>query len=867
MAGSYGLPRALLFTLLAAALRTQPLRLVLAVLCIALGVALGLSIAIINRSALDSFSQALSTVHGQADASIVARNGDLRDDDYLRVLQLPAIADASPLLILEGVDVRLATGGASGRVRVIGLDPLRAAQVAPALVPSLAPLGGSSTEQEGGSASPLFADDAVFLSAKARLMLGAQTGDTIELSLGGVSSSWRVVGDLPGADPDAMLLVVDIANAQWRFAALGRLSQIDVRLREGADRAMLSQQLEPPLMVQRVQAQAQRMANLSRAYRVNLNMLALVALLTGGFIVAASLSLVVRQQAGALALLQVLGSERRWLQTYVLMLGVWLGLAGGLLGIGTGMGLAKLLLLTRDGSLGSAFFDWKVQSLSIDPWGLLLFLGFGIGSGLLGAWGPAQQAWTPEPARRLRAQGPEQRSDSRTRPLLIAAALLAITALGLLQGPALAGLPVAAYGAIVLILSAGLLVVPAMLRGAVLLVNRWAAHWLPGAPVAWLAARSLSWRPSLQAGALNAIVASFALSCAMAVMVSSFRGSVERWLEQVLPADLYLRAPPGVEGFSRANLQRMQGWPEVASLEGFKATELHLSEDQPKLALLARPLPGEGSHAEIGQVLPLTGPTYPAPSGFRGPIVYVSEAVPVLYGVSPGTRWRLPLGRQSVEVWVGAVWRDYARPSGAVVIDLSVFQAFTGQSQVGDVALRLIKGDGTDPAKAVLERLQREPELQLASVQQASAIRALSLQIFDRSFVVTRLLEWAALFVGMFGLASVLTAETLARRKEYGLMLHLGLSGPNLQVQWVVETIVQVGCAALWGLMVGLALAWVLVHRVNPQSFHWTMDLAIPWASLAGNYLALIVVAAGLTWWVARRLAKLGAARAVREES
>ena len=55
-----------------------------------------------------------------------------------------------------------------------------------------------------------------------------------------------------------------------------------------------------------------------------------------------------------------------------------------------------------------------------------------------------------------------------------------------------------------------------------------------------------------------------------------------------------------------------------------------------------------------------------------------------------------------------------------------------------------------------------------------------------------------------------------------------------------------------------LAVAVVLVHVVNPQSFHWTMELALPWARLAA--LAGAVVLAGTaTAWLAGRAAAGGA--------
>jgi putative ABC transport system permease protein len=58
----------------------------------------------------------------------------------------------------------------------------------------------------------------------------------------------------------------------------------------------------------------------------------------------------------------------------------------------------------------------------------------------------------------------------------------------------------------------------------------------------------------------------------------------------------------------------------------------------------------------------------------------------------------------------------------------------------------------------------------------------------------------------------------------------------------------------------------VLVHVVNPQSFHWTMELQLPWARLA--VLCAAVMAAGtLTAAVAaRRAVAREAVLAVRED-
>ena len=75
---------------------------------------------------------------------------------------------------------------------------------------------------------------------------------------------------------------------------------------------------------------------------------------------------------------------------------------------------------------------------------------------------------------------------------------------------------------------------------------------------------------------------------------------------------------------------------------------------------------------------------------------------------------------------------------------------------------------------------------------------------------------------------------------------------------------------AVTGFAVGFLLGWcislILVFIVNPQSFHWTMQLHMPWGMLAAVAAALLASAA-LTALLAGRQAVSGdAVRAVRED-
>jgi putative ABC transport system permease protein len=114
--------------------------------------------------------------------------------------------------------------------------------------------------------------------------------------------------------------------------------------------------------------------------------------------------------------------------------------------------------------------------------------------------------------------------------------------------------------------------------------------------------------------------------------------------------------------------------------------------------------------------------------------------------------------------------------------------------------------------------------------------------------------------------AASLSAQVIARRKEFGLLTHLGLT--RRQVLGIVtgETAAWLAAGALIGVVLGLAVSVVLVHVVNPQSFHWTMPLVVPGWRLAA--LAALVVACGMATAAAsaRHAAARDAVLAVKED-
>ena len=310
--------------------RQHPGRILLSVVAIAVGVALGFAVHLINGSAVTAFGQAMSTVNGAADLQIKA-SSNLGFDEavYAQVIRTEGVADASPVVVLKAIDAK------GQPFSLLGLDVLRAATVTPSLIGAPA-----ST----GNGDDMFASNALFLSKDALTAGDLRVGDTVNINANGKAQLMVVRGLLPGIAEGRRVGVVDIAAAQYVFGRLGKIDRIDVKLEPDAQasvvRARLASLTPAGTIISDENDDAQQSDALSRAYRVNLSMLALVALFTGSFLVYSTQSLSVARRLQSFALLRTLGLQRNGIVALVTIEGGIAGVIGAVIGLALGLGLA-----------------------------------------------------------------------------------------------------------------------------------------------------------------------------------------------------------------------------------------------------------------------------------------------------------------------------------------------------------------------------------------------------------------------------------------------------------------------------------------------------------------------------------------------
>jgi len=503
--------------------------------------------------------------------------------------------------------------------------------------------------------------------------------------------------------------------------------------------------------------------------------------------------------------------------------------------------------------LGAGYFRGIAPQLVPDPAAAIAFGILGVAVAALGSYVPAREAARASPAAALKA-GDEQEAFARLRSPVPGLALLAAgTAMTAL--PPVAGLPVAGYAAIALLLVGTLLLLP---RVAAIVLRRVPR---PRAFAGALALAQLRGSPGQSGVSLATIVASVSLMVSMAIMVASFRQSLDDWLLRVLPADMYVRAGTAGDSAYLAPHEQdaLRAMPGIANIAFLRAQSVLLDPAQPRVTLLARDLAG----GDPGSALPLVGDTY-APQPGDPPPAWISEAVADLMRWQPGSRVSLPIAGSMRPFVVAGVWRDYARQQGAIVIERTTYVAQSGDAAATDAALWLAPGVGVAQMRTRIE--EGLPGADRLAIATPGEIRAVSLRIFDRTFAVTYALLAVAIVIGLTGLSSSFGALVLARRREFGMLRHLGVTRGQIAAMLATEGFAVSAIGLAVGVALGFAMSLVLVHVVNRQSFHWGMSLHVPWLALAALAAGLLAAAVATTVASARQAMSADVIRAVKED-
>jgi len=840
----------------------HPWQLGLAVLGIALGVAVAVSIDLANESARRAFTLATEAVTGRATHQVLGGPSGLPDGLY-RVLRLDL--GSRPVAPIVTGDV--AALDYPGRTfTVLGVDPFAEAPFRPYLGGETGPAPGPERAPDSPGAAAgrrreppsrgrlstvaeLVARPGAVLTARSTARdLGLEVGDRLVVRAAGARHTLTVAGLLDPVDPSsaralAGVLVADIATAQEIFGAVGRVSRIDLIVGDDeAGRALLARiagALPSGAELVVAGARAGTTAQMIRAFQWNLTALSLLALVVGMFLIYQTMTFSVVQRRPLIGSLRAIGVRRAEIFALVMTEAAVIGALGTAAGLALGLLMAQGLLGLVTRTINDLYFVLAVRDVTLDPLTLVKGVLLGVGATLLAALAPAIEA-TGAPPRVVMSRGALETQARRavTRATWLGlglgggGALILTLPAGIIGG--FAGLFLVMVGAALVAPSAALVLLRALdpVAGSVFgMLGRLATR-----------------------GIVAALMIAVSAAIGVGVMIASFREAVVRWLDGTLRADVYVSVPSLVGNRPDATLEaalvaRLAAVPGVARASTSRS--VFVPSPRGPVQVIALDLD------------PARRPRWRFRDGGSDPVwaaggeaVIVSEPYANRHGAQVGGTVRVKTDRGERDFPVAGVFYDYGSSAGVVVMSRRTYDRFWDDRGVSGLAIEAAPGADLGALMAALR--ERAAGGQEVVIRANRELRLASLEIFDRTFAITGILRTLTVAVAFVGMLAALMALGLERGREMGVLRTLGLTPRQVWILISTQSGLMGLLAGVLAVPGGLLLAAVLVFVINRRSFGWTMPIdpspAILLQGVALSILAAVLAGLYPAWKMATAL-------------
>ncbi len=836
--------------ILAAQVFQRPLRTGLTVIGVALGVSASVAVRTANVDVLRSFEQAVLTVAGPTTLEISGGELGLDERIITAVRNVPGVRSSAPVILQTAVIER---GDRQEAVQVLGLD----------LLAEVESRGFRLTGQSADRRLEAMLDPHTILLGKGLAAeWGVSVGETIDLQVGPGSVACKIIGLLEDAtDRTALwnrLAVMDIAAAQVVFGMVGRLDRIDLVTEKDRGVEEVAQAVRavvpPTVTVERPSSRTAQVDHMMRAFRLNVTVLSWVGLLVGMFLIYNTMAFAVAQRRREIGIYRAIGMTQARVAGLFLSEAAVLGLAGGLLGSAAGFLLARELVKLLSRTISDLYVPIGVgNGLALESdwlWRLAsegIFVGCAVS--MIGSVGPSMNAARTAPVRALAPGDYEAGQRLRVGALGMGGFILLVLAGVLSMADPVDGVPLAGYAS-TLCLLAGLSCI------APICVTSWRRGIRPpgfqstmGGIMRAIAIDHASRNPGRNGVSISALMVGLSIMIGVLVMIKSFRHTVEIWVSETVMADVIVAPSLWLRGTEAGSTGRSLpgSWAEVlSSIPGVAEVDTYrdvrVAVQGRRVAIVSRDL---RIHARMSRYWVRRGDSASQlvrAADIDG--VLVSEILADQLRIQEGDSLELVTPEGARRFPVVAVFYDYATDGGKILMDRRLYQSLWRDDLVTVFPVYLDRGADLDLVREhMAARLSdiggRLPPLLISNAE----LRKEVLEIFDRTFLLTYVLEAIAVVIAMLGIVNTLVTSVLERQRELATLRAIGAGDRQIGqlVLWEAAYLGLIGIGL--GLVGGGALAVLLIQVINKQSFGWTIHTIVP----LGGILQAVGLAAAAT--------------------
>jgi putative ABC transport system permease protein len=830
---------------------SKKVRFLLTSVAVLLGVAFVSGTFVLTATISQSFDNLFGEIYANTDA--VVRGKAQFDDNFnqsrprIPASLLPAVQSAS--------GVAAADGSVSGEAKIIDRnDKVVGAngQGPPSIGLSWVkdPKLNSLTVVEGRAPR---APNEIVIDKKSADDAGYAPGDTVPVVTQAGRDAYKLAGVAKFGSSNSLLGATIVAFTQekaWEvLAPPDTFNEIDVRADSGVSQDQVVHNIRAALrdqpgsgnveVITGAAITKENQNNVKDAlgfFNTFLLVFAIVALLVGSFIIFNTFSIIVAQRGRELALLRALGAGQRQVLGSVLFEAVLVGLVASTLGLVAGIFLATALK-----ALLAAFgLDIPGGSVVIPASAIVWSYATGLFVTVVAALAPAWRASRVPPIAALRDASLDRSATSRVRIV----SGLAVIALGaLLLGVGLFGnadnaLLIIGLGVLVVFFGVAALgpTIAAPVSGLIGLPIR-AAKGITGS----LARENAMRNPKRTSATAAALMIGVALVGLITIFAASARASFGAAIDRSMKADYVVNTKGFGPGAIPVGIEAaLADVPGVESVSGVRATRAKMdgsvdflwAADPKKIDSLFDLQPQQGQLSKLTEHGIGVLDSIAADKNLK-----VGDEVQVVF---PST------GPQTFTVETIFKQAGFA----SWVIGLDAYQQNVPDQFDSQVYIKTT--DGVTPGNtAALKKVVAKfpgPELQTRQEFKDAQIAQVN-QLLNLIYV----LLFFAIMIALFGIANTLGLSIIERRHELGLLRAVGMTRRQLRssVRW--ESVIIALLGTVLGLIIGVLVAWAMVHALADQGFDRL--------SLAPMQLALIVVLAAVFGVVAAILPARRAAR------
>ncbi|MBF0289495.1 MAG: ABC transporter permease [SAR324 cluster bacterium] len=836
----------------------HPWQFTLSFLGIALGVAVVVAVDITNESAQRSFADSVETINGKATHVIRGLNGTLPEKLFTKIRLQTGLRQAAPLVQGSVFHEQF-----PGKVfQILGVDPFSEQNIR-GYVPSL---GDSQLDLR----EFLLESNSILTSRDLADSLSWKLGESQNFHLHQKTHSFRLAGFLES--PEALekemlasIMVMDIANAQLLLQQTGELSHIDLVLPSLDTKHPFYHQLLSLLpngaVIELVSDRVQSAAQLTKAFSINLNALSLLTLIVGMFLIYNTMTFSVVQRYPLLGRLRAIGVTRNELAMLILSEALLLGLGGTMLGLVGGYLLAHGMIEAVSQTINDLYYSVSVQTVTLSTLTLNKGLLLGVLGTIISTLPPVWHASQSRPQLVLSRSHQETRSKGNRLLLFVlgnGCMFLAFITLWQANNSL-----IWSYAGLFLFLIGSTLCLPQWTIWIVWMLTPLVRVF--SKVIGVMALRNIVAHLSRTGVAMSALMLGIATFISVGGMVHSFRQTVVHWLSSSLRADFYLTA----EQSSKQSFgQVLPNWwihavEEIPGVDNIGSIlRLKVPSEHGVVLVHAAAFPEKGEDSFLfKEKTDQAWEHY-----YKTPSVFISEPFANRHQLKTGDRLSLKTPQGQITFPILGIVYDYASQQGFAMIHRPHFEKYWQNSDIQGLSIYLSSQNHAKAVRSQLEKLAARLKFPVRILSNRS-LRNHTLDVFDRTFLITGILQTLIAVVVFLGMLSALMALQLERKKEMGVLRAVGMLPKQLWSSILQQCTYMGAIGASLALPVGSILAWILIYVINLRSFGWSFPFTLPFYLIMKAFIIAILAAVLAGIYPAWKMSNTSPTLAMKEEA